>query len=147
MANLKPNKQVLDEGMARMRKMADDAIIQSLSELAEASIKHVLTITRGYTHQTFNLRDSYGYAIFHNSKEVKKWMNNPSAKEPDSRGESGAMQGSDFLYQFSSTKPWQLVVVAGEFYAADVQITAELDVLTGAYQYTQENFLNDFKRI
>lgn len=143
------NEQVLTAGMAKVREIADKAIVESLSELAEKSIEHVLTITRGYTHRTFNLNDSYGYGIYHNGDQVKKWMNKPEATKPDAKGGKGSQMGSEFLDRFASEspKPWGLVVVAGEFYAADVQILHNLDVLTGAFQYTRENFLADFKRI
>ena len=141
------NDQVLTQGMARVMDIANDAIIESLSELAEKSIEHVLTVTRGYKHRTFNLNDSYGYAIYKNGQVRKKWMNQPEATKPDTKGESGAQMGSSFLDRFASTGNWQLVIVAGEFYAVDVQFTYNLDVLTGAFQYTQDNFLADFKKI
>lgn len=141
------NEQVLTSGMARVRQIADVAIVESLSELAEKSIEHVLAVTRGYKHRTFNLNDSYGYAVYRNGQVKKKWMNQSQAAKPDTKGTSGKVLGSAFLDAFTSTKPWALVVVAGEFYAEEVQFTYNLDVLTGAFQYTQENFLTDFKRM
>jgi hypothetical protein len=141
------NEQVLTSGMAKVRDIANDAIIESLSELAEKSIEHVLMNTRLWHHRTFNLSDSYGYAIYRNGSIKKKWMNQPKASQPDTKGGSGAQMGSDFLNSFSSTQPWELVVVAGEFYAEWLDRVKSLDVLTGALQYTQENFLADFKRM
>lgn len=146
MANLKLNKQVLDEGMARMRKMADNAIVESLDALAKVSIS-VSILNRGYTHRTFNLNDSYGFGIYHNGSLVKKWLNSSEATSPDSKGGTGAQAGSLFLDKFSSTGVWQLVVFAGEFYAADLETFHKLNVLTSAYQYSEQNFLQDFKRI
>jgi len=143
-----PNDKVLNDGMAKARKIIDNAIIESLSELAERSIKHVLTITRGYNHKTFNLRDSYGYGIYNDGALVKMWLNNPSATKPDSAGGSGANEGASFLRRFTPEgAKWSLVVVAGEFYAANVETMAKLDVLSGAYQYSEQNFLQDFKKI
>ena len=141
-----PNDKVLNDGMALIRKMADDAIITSLSELAKLSIDNAL-LNKGYTNRTFNLHDSYGFAIYHNGAIVKKWMNNSEATIPDAKGGTGALRGSAFLDNFSSTGNWQLVVVAGEFYADQVQFGYGLDVLTHGYQYSEQNFLKDFKRI
>jgi len=131
----------------KVKQIAEQAIIQSLSELAEKSIEHVLINTKLWHHRTYNLNDSYGYAIFHNSQRVKKWMNNPKASKPDTKGGSGAQMGSNFLDSFASTGNWQLVVVAGEFYAEELDILKSLDVLSGAYQYTEDNFLQDFHKI
>lgn len=141
------NEQVLTQGMAKVRQIADQAIIESLSELAEKSIEHVLLNTKRWHHRTFNLHDSYGYAIYQNGAQKKKWMNQPEATKPDTKGGSGAQMGSSFLDRFTSTGNWQLVVVAGEFYAEELDILKDLDVLTGAFQYTKENFLTDFKRM
>ncbi len=141
------NEQVLTQGMAKVRDIANDAIIESLSELAEKSIEHVLLYTKRWHHRTFNLNDSYGYSIYRNGQIRKKWMNQPEATVPDSKGGSGAQMGSSFLDSFMSTGSWQLVVVAGEFYAEWLDRVKSLDVLTGAFQYTQENFLADFKRM
>ncbi len=141
------NDQVLTQGMARVMDIANDAIIESLSELAEKSIEHVLMNTKLWHHRTFNLNDSYGYAIYHNGSQKKKWMNQPEATKPDTKGGSGAQMGSSFLDRFASTGNWQLVIVAGEFYAEWLDRVKNLDVLTGAFQYTQDNFLADFKKI
>lgn len=140
------NDKVLNDGMARIRQMADDAIVESLDKLAKLSIDNAL-LNKGYTNRTYNLHDSYGFAIYHNGAIVKKWMNSPEATKPDAKGGTGALRGSTFLDNFSSTGNWQLVVVAGEFYADQLQFGYGLDVLSGAYQYSEQNFLNDFKKI
>ena len=132
--------------MKRVQQIADDAIVESLDKLAKSSIS-VSILNRGYTHRTYNLNDSYGFGIYHNGSLIRKWLNNPEATSPDSRGGSGAQMGSLFLDKFSSTGDWQLVVFAGEFYAADLETFYKLNVLTGAYQYTEQNFLQDFKKI
>jgi len=148
------NDQVLDAGMAKVREIADAAIVVSLSELAEKSINRQLRFAAfgghdegTYENDTFNLHDSYGYAIYRNGAIRKKWMNDSKATEADSGGTKGSTLGSTFLDNFSSTGSWQLVVVAGEFYADELQNTYKFDVLLRAYQDTQEDFLKDFKRI
>ena len=141
-----PNDKVINDGMARIRQIADDAIVESLDKLAKLSIDNAL-LNKGYTNRTFNLHDSYGFAIYHNGAIIKKWMKSPEATKPDAKGSTGALRGSAFLDNFSSTGNWQLVVVAGEFYADWLQLTKGLDVLTGAYQYSEQNFLQDFKKI
>jgi len=141
-----PNDKVLNDGMALIRKTADDAIVESLDKLAKISIS-VSILNRGYTHRTYNLNDSYGFGIYHNGSLVRKWLNSSEASSTDSKGGSGAQMGSLFLDKFSSTGAWQLVVFAGEFYAADLETFHKLNVLTSAYQYSEQNFLSDFKRI
>ena len=141
-----PNDKVLNDGMAKIKQIAEAAIIESLSELAKTSIS-VSILNRGYTHRTFNLNDSYGFGIYHNGILVKKWLNSSEATSPDSKGGSGAQMGSLFLDRFISEGDWQLVVFAGEFYAADLETFHRLNVLSNAYQYTEQNFLQDFKRI
>jgi len=142
-----PNDKVLDDGIAKIKQMAEVAIIESLSKLAEDSIEHVLVYTKQWHNRTYNLSDSYGYAIYHNGWQIKKWMYSSHATKADAKGGTGSERGSDFLDFFNSTGDWQLVVVAGEFYAKDLEMLNGLDVLTGSFQYTRENFLRDFKRI
>ena len=143
-----PNDKALNDGMAKIKQIAEAAIIESLSELAETSINYALDY-KGYHNITYNLHDSYGYAIFHRGVEVKKWMNPPRAYKTDARGGFGADWGSIILSEFDSTGDWQLVVVAGESYAEwhERFRVKYADVLTHGYQYTEQHFLRDFKKI
>lgn len=141
-----PNDKVLNDGMAKIKQIAEAAIIESLSELAKNSIDYAI-LGKGYTNRSFNLHDSYGFAIYHNGSLVKKWMNSPEATKQDAQGSTGSQRASDFLDSFDSVGSWQLIVVAGEFYADWLERVKGLDVLSNAYQYTEQNFLQDFKRI
>lgn len=142
------NEEVLVKGMAKAKGIIRDAIINRLGEIGKASTKHALTVTREYTHRTFNLRDSYGYGIYENGRLIETWMNNPSANKPDEKGGYGKDRGVSFLEGYvPEGKGYSLIVVAGEFYADYLENVKGLDVLTGAYQYTAEESESMFRRM
>lgn len=138
------NEQVLTNGMAKAKEIIEKKVIESLSNLGEASIEHG-GFAKEYTNRTYNLIDSYGYAIYRNNERVKTWMNPVAAIKNDTKGGRGHARAEEFFSQHTSKSPWELVVVAGEFYAADVQILYYLDVLTGAYQFSEDRFFSFFK--
>lgn len=140
------NDQVLTKGMEKAKSIVDGAIMASLIEIGDHALANAEKYHK-YTHRTYNLSDSYGYAIYKKGVIKKLTMNDPQAIKKDQHGTSGKTLGSNFLQSYVSTKDWDLIVVAGEFYAEWLDRVKSLDVLSGAYQATVEESESLFKRI
>jgi len=143
------NSSILERGEVKFQKAVKDAVIAHMGALAEKSIVRALVFYRKWEHRTMNLMDAYGYAIYYNGNLVRKKMAPPKAIELDTEGGMGADRGSDFIDGYiPKFQGWCLVVVNGEFYAEFIDSLKGLDVLTGAFQYSVDNFTNiQFKKI
>lgn len=143
------NAKTIRDGMNRIRLIALQLIPEQLSALAMKAIDEAYKYKK-YKDRTFNLHDSYGYGIYYKGDPVKIAMVDPSvAKVPDTKGGKGHDIGLSFLDSHKPTsKAWVLVIVAGEFYAEQVDAARDgLQVLSGAYQYTDQEFETVFKKI
>jgi len=140
------NIDIINKGIEKAKLIRDKAILESLKSIAAQSIAHAMEV-KGYDHKTFNLHDSYGYGVYKDGSLVYMHMNDPEAVNADSKGTKGSILGSDFIKGYSSGRGWSLIVVAGEFYAATLEKLYHLDVLTGAYQFTGDNFMDTFKKM
>ena len=140
------NEEVLRKGMIKAKSIVSETIMASLISIGDAALVNAEKF-HSYTHRTFNLSDSYGYAIYQKGILKKLKMNTPKAKKQDQQGTSGKDLGRSFLESYVSTEDWDLIVVAGEFYATALENQYNLDVLTGAYQATVEESESLFKKM
>lgn len=134
----KSNLKAIDAGIALAHKIKRDMIAISLDDIAKKAIDYAIA-NKGYNNQTFNLHDSFGYAIFIDGQLYKDATMTPMrAHVEDGRDGFGHDRGYEFLVGYSPRSKYELVVVAGEFYAATLEVIYGLDVLTGAYQFTAD---------
>lgn len=105
------NKEVLTSGCKRALKIKDKVISKALMNIAKDAVS-VAVDSHNFDNQTFNLEESYGYAVFHNGIMIDQMVEGAS---------EGSQKAIDFLVSYTSTKSWELVVVAGADYAANLQ--------------------------
>lgn len=128
--------------------MQNDAI-NILTRLANALLNYAQT-RHAFKNQTFNLEDSYGYAIYYNGNIVKKTLSESVASKPkihDFEVWSGKDAASSFIDRYPAEDGYTLVVVAGMFYAEWVEKLHRLDVLTGSFNLAQTEIEKLFKQI
>lgn len=128
--------------------MHNDAI-NILTKLANTVLNYAQT-RHTFKNQTFNLEDSYGYAIYYNGSIVKKTLSDSMATKPkiyDFEVWSGRDAANAFLDRYPAEDGYTLVVVAGMFYAAWVEKIHRLDVLTGSFNLAQTEIEKLFKQI
>lgn len=142
------NAKTIDEGIRKFRSIVFGFITLALEELALKAIDEAHKYKK-YVDRTFNLHDSYGYGIYYGGDPIKTAMTESVATKPDTKGTKGHDIGLAFLDSYRPiSQSWVLVIVAGEFYAEEVDAVRDgLRVLSGAYQYTDENFEGKFKRM
>ena len=143
----KNNLKIINASADLAHKIKQDMILLSLDDIARKAIDYALE-NKGYNNQTFNLHDSFGYAIFVNGQLYKDAIMQPmKAKVEDDRGGYGRDKGYEFLVEYTPKSKYEVVIVAGEFYAATLEVMYSLDVLTGAYQFTADYAKMAFKKI
>lgn len=126
-----------------------DNCIEILSKLATVLLNYAQT-RHTFKNQTFNLEDSYGYAIYYNGSIVKKTLSSPKSTQPkihDFESWSGVAAASAFLDRFPAEDGYTLVVVAGMYYALWVEKIHKLDVLTGSFNLAQTEIEKLFKEM
>lgn len=135
-------------GIMKARQYKDEAIEAGLRRFGNYIIECATTFV-GYENQTYNLHDSYGYAVYHNEIiQGKPVMLRPVAYNPDTKGGWGKERGKDFLESFHPThKGWSITIVAGEFYASFLENEKKLDVLTRAMFHSKDSFLQHFTKM
>lgn len=128
--------------------MHNDAI-NILTRLANTVLNYAQT-RHTFKNQTFNLEDSYGYAIYYNGDIVKKTLSESMANKPkihDFEVWNGRDAANSFLDRYPAQDGYTLVVVAGMFYAEWVEKIHRLDVLTGSFNLAQTEIEKLFKQI
>ncbi len=128
--------------------MHNDAI-NILTRLANTVLNYAQT-RHTFKNQTFNLEDSYGYAIYYNGSIVKKTLSESKANKPkvhDYEVWSGRESANAFLDRYPAESGYTLVVVAGMFYAEWVEKIYRLDVLTGSFNLAHAEIEKLFKEI
>lgn len=109
--------------MGKTKDSFVNALIERLAEEGERVMRECLQ-EKDYTHQTYNLHDSYGYAVYYQGSIKKKGMASPQASEAKEwHGEkvSGRSAITDFLNSYKPTKVIELIVVAAMPYATDLE--------------------------
>ena len=82
----KSNLKVINASADLAHKIKQDMILLSIDDIARKAIDYALE-NKGYNNQTFNLHDSFGYAIFVNGQLYKDAIMQPmKAKVEDDRG-------------------------------------------------------------
>lgn len=137
-----------DKGIERALKIKDEAIESALRSHGNEMI-HYSASNKQAGNITFNLQDSYGYAVYHNRRIVGyPMMLHSIATEHDTEGGYGSERGKRFLEQYRpKTNYWTLVIVAGEFYADFLEKVKHLDILTNTMFKSDEVFSRYFKKI
>lgn len=108
------------------------AILNSLHELGSKGVEYAVK-NHEFQNRTFNLEDSYGYAVYENGIIIgSPIMFGKKATKPNG-GKFGYSEGEKFLIEQSPSGIYSLVVVAGMYYAEDVQFYYGLDVIEGSF--------------
>lgn len=128
--------------------MQNDAI-NILTRLANTVLNYAQT-RHTFKNQTFNLEDSYGYAIYYNGNIVKKTLSESMASRPKVHNFEvwrGREAANALLDRYPAEEGYTLVVVAGMFYAEWLEKIHRLDVLTGSFNLAQTEIEKLFKQI
>lgn len=142
----KSNLKAINDGVKIANLIKNRSVVLALEDIAVKAIDYALA-NKGYENRTFNLHDSFGYAIYVNGELEKVKMTDAKAVIPDSYGNQGRDIGYEFLVDYRPRSNFDLVIVAGENYAATLEITYDLDVLTRSYQFAANYSKMAFKRM
>lgn len=102
-----------------MSNKSQQRVINYLASLGEMAIQ-VAYNDKGFTNRTYNLKDSYGSAVYHNGAllvDTIRYIGPPEAKSKR-LGKSGREEVANFFREYSpSAKDYELVVIASMPYA------------------------------
>lgn len=143
------NSRVIDGMDSIIVNLVKQTMVVNLSKLADELLEYAQE-RHEFKNRTFNLEDSYGYAIYDDGKVVVKTLSSPKAtKSKVINGTSyrGHSVASQFLDEYKPQNGISLVVVAGMYYAADLEDTFGLDVLTGSFNLAMSKVDSVFKEI
>lgn len=142
------------QGELPLANIADleEQMYNAMVKIGEVGVEYAVNM-HGFQNQTFNLQDSYGYAIYYNGQMAgNPMMVDKKADYPKEVGGltySGREEGIKALEGFNPPEQgWSVVVVAGMVYASFVEEYYGLDVLLGSEQEAKiyaENILNEIK--
>lgn len=137
-----------DIGIARAMEIKDKAMEAGLRHFGNYIIEYAAK-TKEAGNITYNLQDSYGYAIYKNGKIVgNPTMIHSIANEPDSEGGYGTERGKRFLESFHpKSNGFSIVIVAGEFYSSFLENEKNLDVLIQAMFHSSDSFSQYFRKM
>lgn len=135
-------------GIAKVKQYKDAAVESGLRSFGNYIIEYAAK-SKAAGNITYNLQDSYGYAVYHEKKLVgNPVMLHSIADTPDTEGKWGTERGKRFLesYRPQSSK-WSITIVAGEFYASFLENEKNLDVLIQAMFHSKDSFIQYFTEI
>lgn len=137
-----------DAGILKAMQYKDEAIEAGLRRFGDYIIEYAAK-SKDAGNITYNLQDSYGYAIYHNRQIVgNPVMLHSIADTPDTKGGWGSERGKRFLESFHPTRrSWSIAIVAGEFYASFLENEKKLDVLIQAMFHSKDSFLQHFTKM
>ena len=137
-----------EEGIARALQYRDNDIESGLRDFGNYIIEYAAK-SKYPNNRTYNLQDSYGYAIYYDRKMVgMPVMLHNIADEPDTEGGWGTERGKRFLESYHpKCKGWSMAIVAGEFYASFLENEKNLDVLVQAMFHSEESFMQHFTKM
>lgn len=149
MAKKIDNTKALNAGFVKAMTVKDAAIQSAFRTVLSATIEDAVA-KHNYDNQTFNLENSYGWAIYHNHTMV----------ESDVKGAGdGATRAHAFLSSYLSFHDWEGVVIAGAKYAKELegyvrrsdgilsQSGDELFVLGKFFDYHSSGFVETLKSL
>lgn len=100
-----------------------DKLIKKGKDLVKEAI-----LTKTYGHQTYNLHDSYGAAVYYNGRLIREYYNSPSKAQEPKKHESGVfVYGADDIKEYfqlefkPSTRGLSLVVVSSMWYGETLE--------------------------
>lgn len=128
----------------------EEAMYSAMVKIGKIGVEYAIN-SHGFQNRTFNLQDSYGYAVFKDGQMMgTPVMAVKKAKEPiifEGLSYSGQEEGKNLLEDFQAPMGWSVVVVAGMVYASFVEEYYGLDVLQGSEQEAKVNTEEIFKEI
>lgn len=105
------NTRALNAGLKKAIRIKDTAIQSAFRAVLSATIEDAVA-KHNYDNQTYNLENSYGWAIYHNHVMI----------ESDVKGAGdGATRAHAFLSSYLSFHDWEGVVIAGAKYAKELE--------------------------
>lgn len=152
------NLKVISNLPFQIRKLNDDFVTEVMQSLGDSALDDYVN-GHLWNNRTFNLEDSIGYAVyvdgvkkserFLNESEKASTGNKLSWKAHADNGTvfKGRDEAENFIKNYKPTKRYELIVVAGMFYAAWLEALHGLDVLTNSYQAAKDNSPKEFKNI
>lgn len=106
-----------------MYKSSQRPVITFLAMIGEKAIQEAYQ-SRGFTNRTYNLKDSYGSAVYYNGAlldDTIRYIGPPEAKTKR-RGKSGREEVNKFFRDYSPTpKGYEIVVIATMPYAGELE--------------------------
>ncbi|WP_195585325.1 hypothetical protein [Parabacteroides goldsteinii] len=137
-----------DVGLVKLQQYIDKDIEVGLRRFGDYIIEYAAK-SKDPNNRTYNLQDSYGYAIYHDGKIAgMPVMLHNVADEPDTEGGWGTERGKRFLESYRPrVKGWSMAIVAGEFYASFLENEKNLDVLIQAMFHSQDSFMQHFTKM
>ena len=133
----KSNISIINKSVNVANQIKKAMIISALDDIANKALDYAIT-NHEFNNQTLNLEDSYGYAIYVDGDLFKIGRRGQKAYVEDDRGGFGIDRAYEILIDHIPSSPYEVIVVAGEYYAATLEILYQIDVLTGAYQFTAD---------
>lgn len=143
------NTRALNAGFVKAMTVKDAAVQSAFRAVLSATIEDAVA-KHNYDNQTFNLENSYGWAIYHNHTMI----------ELDVKGAGdGATRAHAFLSSYLSFHDWEGVVIAGAKYAKELegyvrrsdgilsQSGDELFVLGKFFDYHSSGFVQTLKSL
>lgn len=137
-----------EQGIAKALQYRDNDIEAGLRSFGNYIIEYAAK-SKDPNNRTYNLQDSYGYAVYHDGKIAgMPVMLHNVADEPDTEGGWGTERGKRFLESYRPKgKGWSITIVAGEFYASFLENEKNLDVLIQAMSHSKDSFMQHFTKM
>lgn len=152
------NNKVIDNGIKTFYANHRKVMIEMMKTLGAQAMQKCLE--HPYMNQTYNLEDSLGYGIYVDGNNIGMyWANSPrEAVAPngvnrsyDSKYYNEMHTGRDvselFLTSYKSKVKYELVVIAGQWYASFVENIHNLDVITNSFAEMGDSVPKEFKKI
>lgn len=152
------NLKVISNLPFQIRKLNDDFVTEVMQSLGDSALDDYVN-GHLWNNRTFNLEDSIGYAVYVDGVKKSERFLNESEKASTGKKLSwkahadngtvfkGRDEAENFIKNYKPTKRYELIVVAGMFYAAWLEALHGLDVLTNSYQAAKDNSPKEFKNI
>lgn len=156
MAADKRNDKKIEQLKQKAQKYAYDNTLDGLTRLGFAAIKYA-TERHEFENYLNNTEDSYGFAIWYNGTMVLQptFFGEPKAMEgikgnwntDGISGEFGRERSKRILQgNRPSNEGWTMMVTTGTPYSYRLESLLDLDVLTGAFAFTEGNWNKYFKK-
>lgn len=152
------NSKVINDSIKLFYAQHQTAMIELMKRAGDMAMDKCLQ--HPYMNRTNNLEDSLGYGVYVKGNNVAMiWANSPrksiapngTNRSYDSSYYGELHTGRDvselFLSGYKSTANYELVVVAGQWYASFVENVHNLDVITNSFAEVRDGIPNIFKDI